>query len=97
MCSAQTKLEVMNDASPGARVPELLLLTRPGCHLCQAAREVLDRVRADTGVPWQERSIEDDPQLQERFAEEIPVLMIDGVQRDFWQIDEARLRRLLAA
>ena len=95
MCSAETKLEVMNDAS--ARVPELLLLTRPGCHLCQAAREVLDRVSADLGVPWQERSIEDDPELQERFAEEIPVLMIDGVQRDFWQIDEARLRRLLAA
>ena len=85
----------MKDAS--TRVPELLLLTRPGCHLCQAARDVLDRVSADLGVPWQERSIEDDPQLQERFAEEIPVLMIDGVQRDFWQIDEARLRRLLAA
>ena len=97
MCGMETKLEVMNDASPGRAVPELLLLTRPGCHLCQAAREVLDRVSADLGVPWQERSIADDPQLQERFAEEIPVLMIDGVQRDFWQIDEARLRRLLAA
>lgn len=80
-----------------ARVPELLLLTRPGCHLCQAARDVLDRVSADLGIPWQERSIEDDPRLREQFAEEIPVLMIDGVQRDFWQIDEARLRRLLGA
>lgn len=89
-------MEVMKDASSGAGVPELLLLTRPGCHLCQGAREVLDRVSADLGVPWQERSITDDPELQERFAEEIPVLMIDGVQRDFWQIDEARLRRLLA-
>ncbi|MDF2497653.1 MAG: NrdH-redoxin [Arthrobacter koreensis] len=89
-------MEVMKDASSGAGVPELLLLTRPGCHLCQGAREVLDRVSADLGVPWQERSIADDPELQERFAEEIPVLMIDGVQRDFWQIDEARLRRLLA-
>ncbi len=97
MCGLETKLEVMNDASAGRRVPELLLLTRPGCHLCQAARDVLDRVSADLGVPWQERSITEDPELQERFAEEIPVLMIDGVQRDFWQIDEARLRRLLAA
>ena len=93
----ETKLGVMNDALPDAAVPELLLLTRPGCHLCQAAREVLDRVSADLGVPWQERSIADDPELLERFAEEIPVLMIDGVQRDFWQIDESRLRRLLSA
>lgn len=93
----ETKLEVMNDALSDAAVPELLLLTRPGCHLCQAAREVLDRVSADLGVPWQERSIADDPELLERFAEEIPVLMIDGVQRDFWQIDESRLRRLLSA
>ena len=90
-------LEVMNDAPTGSRVPELLLLTRPECHLCQAAREVLDRVSADLGIPWTERSIADDADLLERFAEEIPVLMIDGIQRDFWQIDESRLRRLLGA
>ncbi|MBF4994089.1 glutaredoxin family protein [Arthrobacter gandavensis] len=86
----------MKDALSGTPVPELLLLTRPGCHLCQGAREVLERISADLGIPWQERSITDDPELQVRFAEEIPVLLIDGVQRDFWQIDEARLRRLLA-
>ena len=87
----------MNDPATHPSVPELLLLTRPGCHLCEAAREVLHRVSTDLEVPWQERNIEQDAELLERFAEEIPVLMIDGVQRDFWQIDEARLRRLLAA
>lgn len=87
----------MNDPASQPSVPDLTLLTRPGCHLCEAAREVLERVSADLGVPWQERSIEADPELLDRFAEEIPVLLIDGVQRDFWQIDEARLRRLLAA
>lgn len=87
----------MNDPASGSPVPEVLLLTRPGCHLCEAAREILERVSVDLGIPWQDRSIEQDPDLTARFGEEIPVLMIDGVQRDFWQIDEARLRRLLAA
>ncbi|MBT1001294.1 glutaredoxin family protein [Paenarthrobacter sp. DKR-5] len=76
--------------------PKLELVTKPGCHLCDAARDVLDRVAADFGVAWEELSIADRPDLAERFAEEIPVLMVDGVQRDFWTIDEARLRRLLA-
>lgn len=77
--------------------PEVVLLTRPGCHLCEDARQVLDRVGKDLGVAWHERSAEDEPELAARFGEEIPVLFIDGVQRDFWTIDETRLRRLLEA
>lgn len=77
--------------------PDLLLLTRPGCHLCEGAREVLERIRSDLGIGWREQSIEGDADLTSRFGEEIPVLLIDGIQRDFWQLDEARLRRLLGA
>ncbi|WP_299167220.1 glutaredoxin family protein [uncultured Arthrobacter sp.] len=74
----------------------LVLVTRPDCHLCQAARETVARVTGDLGVSWQEESIADHPELLERFSEEVPVLLLDGVQRDFWTIDEARLRRLLS-
>jgi glutaredoxin len=72
-----------------------VLLTKPGCHLCQAARETVERVAGELGVSWEEKNILDDPELSRRFAEEIPVVMIDGVQRDFWHIDPERLRRLL--
>ncbi|MDN3482672.1 glutaredoxin family protein [Arthrobacter sp. APC 3897] len=77
--------------------PDLLLLTRPGCHLCADARRVLERIGKDLSIDWREQSIEGDADLTSRFGEEIPVLMIDGVQRDFWQLDEARIRRLLEA
>ncbi|WP_104101879.1 glutaredoxin family protein [Arthrobacter sp. 08Y14] len=80
-------------SSPAA--PDLLLLTRPGCHLCADARKVLERISRDLSIEWREQSIEGDADLTSRFGEEIPVLMIDGVQRDFWQLDEARIRRLL--
>lgn len=73
----------------------LVLVTRPDCHLCHAARETVGRVSAELGVVWREESIADHAELLERFSEEVPVLLLDGVQRDFWTIDEARLRRLL--
>ncbi|MHA7140995.1 MULTISPECIES: glutaredoxin family protein [unclassified Arthrobacter] len=79
----------------GAVSPVVELLTKPDCHLCAAARAVVAAVCEELGVPWHELSTVDAPDLLERFAEEIPVLLIDGVQRDFWKIDEARLRRLL--
>ena len=88
--SIQAKLGLAN------RVEIAVLVTKAQCHLCHAARDVVSRVSDETSVPWAERLIEDHPDLAARFAEEIPVLMIDGVQRDFWQIDEARLRRALA-
>lgn len=78
-------------------LPEIVLVTKTQCHLCEDAREVVGRVAADAGIPWQERLIDDDPALRDRFAEEVPVVLVDGVQRDFWKIDEARLRRSVEA
>lgn len=75
----------------------VVLLTRPGCHLCEDARSVVERVTAEFGLGWRELSAADSPMLGARFTEELPVLFIDGVQRDFWSIDEARLRRLLSS
>ncbi|MHA7276954.1 glutaredoxin family protein [Arthrobacter sp. HLT1-21] len=75
--------------------PTVELLTRPDCHLCAEARVVVASVCDELGVRWRELSTADEPALLERFAEEIPVLLIDGVQRDFWKIDGARLRRLI--
>ena len=58
---------------------------------------MLERIEKDLPISWREQSIEGNADLTSRFGEEIPVLLIDGVQRDFWQLDENRIRRLLAA
>ncbi|MGE5136558.1 MAG: glutaredoxin family protein [Gemmatimonadota bacterium] len=74
----------------------ITLLSRPGCHLCDDARQVIARVAADLGVPWSERDItRSDDDLRE-YGEMIPVTLIDGVQHDFWRVSEARLRAALA-
>jgi glutaredoxin len=71
------------------------LYSRPGCHLCDAARAVVRRVCDDLGEEFVEVSIDDDPALQDRFGEEVPVTFVDGRQHDFWRVDEARLRAAL--
>jgi glutaredoxin len=73
----------------------ILLLGRPGCHLCDDAREVIDRVAGDLGVPWEERDITASPEELRRYGDQIPVTFVDGVQHDFWTVDEHRLRQAL--
>ena len=69
--------------------PRVTLYGRPGCHLCDDARAVVERVCADLGESYEEISILDDPALLERYGEEIPVTFVDGRQHDFWRVDEA--------
>jgi hypothetical protein len=76
-------------------VARITLIGKPGCHLCDDARVVVERVAADTGAGWQELSILDDDGLREQYAELIPVVLVDGEQHDFYRVDESRLRAAL--
>jgi glutaredoxin len=83
----------LRPASDGVRV---VLLGREGCHLCDEARAVVERVTADLGVAWAERSVDDDPELRATYGDQVPVTFVDGRRHDFWRVDEQRLRRALA-
>jgi hypothetical protein len=76
---------------------ELTLIGKPGCHLCDDARVVVDEVLADFGetVSLTELSILDDAALLEQYVDEIPVLLIDGRVHNIWRVDPARLRSAL--
>ncbi len=73
----------------------VVLLTRPGCHLCDDVRPVVERVCAGTGTSWAEVDITADPALLAEYREQIPVTFVDGRQHDFWRVDRDRLRRAL--
>jgi hypothetical protein len=74
----------------------MTLIGKPGCHLCDDARAVVERVATDTGIGWNEVSILDDEQLAQQYGEQIPVLLVDGEQHTFWRVDEQRLRATLS-
>lgn len=73
----------------------ITLIGKAGCHLCDAAREIVAKVAADLGVGWVEYDINKDPGLKEEYWDLIPVTLVDGRRHDFWKVDEARLRAAL--
>jgi glutaredoxin len=73
----------------------ITLLSRPGCHLCDEARAVIERVAADLGSRFEERDITQSTEDLAQYSEMIPVTFIDGVQHDFWRVSEDRLRAAL--
>ena len=76
--------------------PRVRLYSKPGCHLCDDARAVVERVCADLGTSYDEVDITTSPDLMNAYADQIPVTFVDGRQHDFWRVDETRLRRALA-
>lgn len=74
----------------------LTLVGKPGCHLCDDAREVVLSVMADPELATltlelEEQNILEDVALFDRYQEEIPVLLINGKVHNFWRIDPVRL------
>ncbi len=82
-------------------LPHLVLYARPGCHLCDEAREAIEAVlaqRAAQGLPvpsLTERNIEADEALHRAFLERIPVVELDG-RRIELIVGAGKVRRLLA-
>ena len=79
----------------------LTLIGKPDCHLCDDARAVIASVLAELGdevsVSLDELSIHDDAELNAKYWDEIPVLMIDGRVHAIWRLDAARLTAAILA
>jgi glutaredoxin len=72
------------------------VLTKPGCHLCEDACRAVERIAAESGVGWCEHDISDDPDLVSRWAEYVPVILVDGQVHDWFRVQDDRLRSALA-
>jgi glutaredoxin len=73
------------------------LYTRPGCHLCDEARDVLRSIQQRTPFTLEEINIEDDDALHRAYLERIPVVHLDGEHLFDYFVDRpaltARLHR----
>jgi glutaredoxin len=74
-----------------ASTPSVVLYHAQGCHLCDRARDVLDRV----GVEYESVDITGDTELEARYREWLPVVEIDGARAFVYHLDENALRRKL--
>lgn len=89
-----------------SQLVNLTLIGKPGCHLCDDARLVVNTVVAEfksahTGVnasvqvQLDEQNILEDDALFQQYSEEIPVLLLNGKVHNYWRIDPVRLRDAL--
>lgn len=90
---------MMCDSDPvhdeGAQSARVVLLSRPGCHLCDDARVVIQLVCSELGESYVEKDITTDAELMAQYFEQIPVTLVDGRQHDYWRVSSHRLRAAL--
>ena len=71
------------------------LYGKPGCHLCDNAREAVERVRLERTFELEEVDVSLDPLLMFRYGKRIPVLEVEGEEVSEYVVDEAALRERL--
>lgn len=82
---------------------DVTLITKPDCHLCDVAREVINHTIAELPdaeadqITVTEKSISDDAALHAEWWEKIPVVLIDGELHGHWRVSQDRLRAALTA
>ncbi|HRC12814.1 MAG: glutaredoxin family protein [Actinomycetales bacterium] len=81
------------EVDPGE--PRIVLIGRPGCHLCDDAEAIIARVAAESETRWVKVSVDDDPDLLARWGDQVPVTLVDGRPHDFYRVSENRLRAAL--
>jgi len=70
----------------------VIVYSAPGCHLCGPAIAI---VRAVCVSDFEVVDITIDPTLEKRYRHRIPVVIVDGVERFAYEVEEAQLRELL--
>jgi len=77
----------------------LTIYSKPGCHLCDDMKAIVDRVVGTSAlrITVEEIDITTDPDLEARYGLEIPVLLVDGKKVAKYRVTEAELTRALAA
>ena len=76
--------------------PRLTLISRSGCHLCEVAEQVLDRIAAETGETWTRVDVDDSVELERDYGDRVPVLLLDGREHGYWRVEGEGLLRGLA-
>ncbi|HEY9474881.1 MAG TPA: glutaredoxin family protein [Mycobacteriales bacterium] len=71
------------------------LLIRANCHLCDNARAVLAALAGELGVRWEELDVDADAELGAEYGALVPVVLVDGVETGYLDIDEPALRSVL--
>ncbi|HTZ43695.1 MAG TPA: glutaredoxin family protein [Jatrophihabitans sp.] len=71
------------------------LITRVGCHLCEDAERRLGELSAELGFGLELLDVDADRRRANEYSDRVPVILIDGAEHGYWQLEEDRFRRAL--
>jgi glutaredoxin len=74
---------------------QVTLFSRPGCHLCDLARDVITAERDRTAFDLIEVDVSTEDALELEYGIRIPVVLIDGVEAFEIEVDAGRFRDLV--
>ena len=74
----------------------ITIYSRPGCHLCDEMKAIVQRVGSSIPLAIEEVDISADAELDRLYGIEIPVLLVAGKKVAKYRVTEADLRRILA-
>ena len=74
---------------------ELVLYSRPGCHLCDEMKELIAQVLGDFGASLREVDVSTDPELEADYGKQIPVLLVNGKKAFKFRTTQDALRERL--
>ena len=72
------------------------LISRVGCHLCEQAEQTLRRLRDELGFAYEELDVDADSTRCRAYSDRVPVVLLDGKEHGYWQVEEQRLRKALS-
>ena len=74
---------------------DVVVYSRQGCHLCDVVKEALARVQSRAEFQWREVDIDLDPELRQKYNDQVPVVFIDGRKAFKYHMDDEEFLREL--
>lgn len=71
---------------------EVSVYSRSNCHLCEVALEVISKIQKDFKFTITKILIDGDTELEEKYGEQVPVILINNQPHDFFRVDPERFR-----
>ncbi|MFD6950748.1 glutaredoxin [Nocardiopsis sp. TSRI0078] len=86
----------MTETPEWAGRARVVMLGKPGCHLCEEAWSVIERVTDELGADRGQEQLDGVGEAdREEYWDKVPVTFVDGRRHDFWRVSEDRLRAAL--
>jgi glutaredoxin len=81
---------------------QVVLLTRQGCSLCERTAGRLGELADELGFELTTTDVDaaaaaGDPAMRAEYGDRLPVVLLDGREHSYWELDEPRLRADLAS